>query len=178
MDTFDLKKYLAEGRLYENEMDQLGDELATAIKDKLEAKKDKINEAVDPISILAYVLAGTTLTNIIAKFAKKLFAKYKFGKGEEAATKIYNFTHKLEQDFKSPIKTVIGLFTKNEKAQNIVTDALFILLLFVLGGMAGAEAITALKKGKLSSAGVNALKAGLKGKDIATVSKDIAATAL
>jgi hypothetical protein len=36
MDTFDLKKYLAEGQLYENEMDSLGDELADAIEDKLD----------------------------------------------------------------------------------------------------------------------------------------------
>jgi len=41
MDKFDLRKYLAEGQLYENEMDSLGDELADAIEDKLEDKKTK-----------------------------------------------------------------------------------------------------------------------------------------
>lgn len=173
MDTFDLRKYLAEGQLHENEMDQLGDELAAAIEDKLEDKKGELKEIVDPISILSYVLAGTTLTNIIAKYAAKLFKKYNFGKGEKAAEKIYNFTSKLEEDFKSPIARVVGLFTKSEKAKILVTDALFILLLLTLGGMAGGEALAALKKGKLSKAGLSALKAGLKGKDIATVSQEI-----
>lgn len=163
--------------IHENEMDQLGDELAAAIEDKLEDKKGELKEVVDPISILSYVLAGTTLTNIVAKYAGKLFKKYNFGKGEEAAKKIYNFTHKLENDFKSPIKRVIGLFTKDEKAKTIVTDALFILLLLALGGLAGTEALAALKKGKLSKAGISALKAGLKGKDVATVGKEIAQTA-
>ena len=90
MDNFDLRKYLAEGQLYENEMDSLGDELADAIEDKLEDKKEELNEAIDPISILSYVLAGTTLTNIIAKYVGKLFKKYNFGKGEAAAKKIYD----------------------------------------------------------------------------------------
>ena len=177
MDNFDLRKYLAEGRLFENELDDLGNELASFIEDKLEDKKGELKEVVDPISILAYILAGTTLTNIIAKYAGKLFKKYNFGKGEEAAKKIYDFTHKLENDFKSPIKRVIGLFTKNEKAKIIITDALFILLLLALGGLAGTEALVALKKGKFSEAGISALKAGLKGKDITTVGQEIAQTA-
>ena len=177
MDNFDLRKYLAEGRLFENELDNLGDELAAAIEDKLEDKKGELKEVVDPISILAYILAGTTLTNIIAKYAGKLFKKYNFGKGEEAAKKIYDFTHKLEDDFKSPIARIVGLFTKNDKAKVLVTDALFILLLLTLGGMAGGEALKKKKKGKLSKAGISALKAGLKGKDIATVGQEIAQTA-
>lgn len=177
MDTFDLRKYLAEGQLHENEMDQLGDELAAAIEDKLEDKKGELKEVVDPVSILSYILAGTTLTNIIAKYAAKLFKKYNFGKGEEAAKKIYDFTHKLENDFKSPIARVVGLFTKDEKAKILVTDGLFILLLLALGGMAGSEALTSLKNGQLSKASLSALKAGLKGKDIATVGQEIAQVA-
>ena len=61
-------------KVNENEIDALAKELANAVEDKLEDKKDDINEAVDPISILSYVLAGTTLTNIIAKYVGKLFA--------------------------------------------------------------------------------------------------------
>ena len=44
MGNFDLRKYLAEGQLYENEMDSLGDELADAIEDKLEDKKEDNEE--------------------------------------------------------------------------------------------------------------------------------------
>ncbi len=159
-------------KVNENEIDALAKELANAVEDKLEDKKDDINEAVDPISILSYVLAGTTLTNIIAKYVGKLFKKYNFGKGEAAAKKIYDFTLKLEGDFKKPIGRVVGLFTKDEKAKNMVTDGLFALLLLGLGAKAGTEAFSAVRKSNLISGGVSGLKAALKGKDLATLIQD------
>ncbi len=87
MDTFDLKKYLVENTLHENEMASLADELADEIKDTLEDKKDELKEIVDPITLLSTVLASTTLVNIMAKFATKIFKKYNFGKGKNAAKK-------------------------------------------------------------------------------------------
>ncbi len=167
-------KWPKQGRkkVNENELDALARELANAVEDKLENKKDDINEAVDPVSILSYVLAGTTLTNIIAKYVGKLFKKYNFGKGEAAAKKIYDFTHKLEGDFKKPIGRVVGLFTKDEKAKTMVTDGLFALLLLGLGAKAGTEAFSAVRKSNLISGGVSGLKAALKGKDLATLIQD------
>ena len=162
--------------IHENEMDQLGDELADAIEDKLEDKKDELNEIVDPISVLSTVLAGTTLTNILAKYAGKLFKKYNFGKGEEAAKKIYDFTHKLEGDFKKPIERVIGLFTKDVKTKKIITDSLYALLILALGVKAGGGALQSLSKGNVSAGTVSGLKAALKGKDLSTLIKDIAGT--
>ena len=159
-------------KVNENEIDALAKELANAVEDKLEDKKDDINEAVDPISILSYVLAGTTLTNIIAKYVGKLFKKYNFGKGEAAAKKIYDFTHKLEGDFKKPIGRVVGLFTKDAKTKTMVTDGLFALLLLGLGAKAGTEAFSAVRKSNLISGGVSGLKAALKGKDLATLIQD------
>ena len=159
-------------KVNENEIDALAKELANAVEDKLEDKKDDINEAVDPISILSYVLAGTTLTNIIAKYVGKLFKKYNFGKGEAAAKKIYDFTHKLEGDFKKPIGRVVGLFTKDEKTKTLVTDGLFALLLLGLGAKAGTEAFSAVRKSNLISGGISGLKAALKGKDLATLIQD------
>ena len=101
--------------------------------------------------VLSTVLAGTTLTNILAKYAGKLFKKYNFGKGEEAAKKIYNFTHKLEKcDFKKPIERVIGLFTKDAKTKKIVTDSLYALLILALGVKAGGGALQSLSKGNVS----------------------------
>jgi hypothetical protein len=174
MDTFDLRKYLAEGQLYENEIDSLGDELADAIKDTLEDKKEELNEVIDPISILSYVLAGTTLTNILAKYVGKLFKKYNFGKGEAAAKKIYDFTHKLEGDFKKPIERVVGLFTKDQKTKILITDSLFVLLLLGLGAKAGTDAFNSIKSSNVVSGSLSSLKAALKGKDIASIIKNLA----
>ena len=174
MDNFDLRKYLAEAKLSKNEMDSLGDELADVIEDILEDKKDELNEAIDPVSILSYILAGTTLTNIIAKYVGKLFKKYNFGKGEAAAKKIYDFTHKLEGDFKKPIERVVGLFTKDIKTKKLVTDGLFALLILALGVKAGGDAVKVLSKGNVGAGTISGLKAALKGKDLSTLIKDIA----
>lgn len=173
MENFNLKKYISEGELYENELESLGTELANAIEDKLEDKKD-LGEAIDPISILSYLLAGNTLTNIIAKYVGKLAKKYDFGKGAAAAKKIEDFTHKLEQDFKGPIKRVVGLFTKDDKTKSIVTDGLFAALLLGLGARAGVEAFNSLRSSSVVAGGISSLKAGLKGKDIIGLVKDIA----
>jgi len=174
MDTFDLKKYLAENTLHENEMASLADELADEIKDTLEDKKDELKEIVDPITILSTVLASTTLVNILAKFVGKIFKKYNFGKGEEAAKKIYNFTHKLEEDFKGPIKRIVKLFTKDEKTIRLVTDGLYALVILSLGVKAGSGAFQNLAKGNIATGTVNGLKAALKGKDLSTLIKNIA----
>ena len=160
--------------IYENEMDSLGDALADEIKDTLEDKKDKLKEIVDPITILSTVLASTTLINIIAKFSGKIFKKYNFGKGEEAAKKIEKFTHKLEQDFKGPIKRVVSLFTKDPKTLKLVTDGLYALLILSLGIKAGSGAVQSLSKGNIASGTISGLKAALKGKDLTTLLKDIA----
>ena len=70
------KKKTNESYLEENfEISSLAKELANAVEDKLEDKKDELNEVVDPISVLSTVLAGTTLTNILAKYVGKLFKK-------------------------------------------------------------------------------------------------------
>ena len=175
MDQFNIHKYLRESYLSEaNELDSLGDELASAIKVKLDSKKDEINEAVDPISILSYILAGTTLINIIAKYVSKLFDKYNFGKGKEAADKIYDFTHKLENDFKKPIERIVGIFTKDQKVKLLITDSLFVLLLLGLGAKAGTEAFNSLRKSNVVAGGLSSLKAALKGKDIISIIKNIA----
>ena len=172
--NFNLQKYLKEGHLVESELDVLGKELAAAIEIKLDDKKEELNEVIDPISILSYLLAGTTLTNILSKWVGKLFKKYDFGKGEEAAKKIEDFTHKLEDDFKGPIKRVVGLFTKDEKTRSMITDGLFVALLLGLGARAGLEAFNSLRSSSVVAGGVSSLKAALKGKDIVTLIKGIA----
>ena len=178
MDTFDLKKYLAEGQLHENEMDSLGDELADAIEDTLEDKKEELNEVIDPISILSYVLAGTTLTNILAKYVGKLFKKYNFGKGEAAAKKIYDFTHKNEEAFKAPIKRVVGVFTKNEKYKKIISDILYALVILGMAGQAGGDAVNYIKKAGYLKGGLYGLKSLVKGTEVAVILKGVVQDAI
>ena len=169
MDTFNYTQYLKEGYLTESELEALGKELANALEDEFEEKKDLKEVA----GLISTILAGTTLTNILAKYVGKIFKKYNFGKGADAAEKIEKFTHELEEKFKSPIDFVVGKFVKDEKKKNLITNGLFILLLLALGLKAGKEAFTALKRSQVVSAALPGLKSILKGKDIVGILKNI-----
>ena len=178
MDNFNYKKYLKEGYLTENELDALGDELAAAIEVNLDDKKEELNEVVDPISILSYVLAGTTLTNIIAKYVGRLFKKYNFGKGEAAAKKIYDFTHKNEEAFKAPIRRVVGIFTKNEKYKKVISDILYALMILGMAGQAGGDAVAYIKKAGYLKGGLYGLKSLVKGTEVAVILKGVVQDAI
>ena len=183
MDKFNFKAYIADNPLLreQEELDasDIGDDIADvadslddAIEGELE-KQEELNEVLDPASLLSYLLASTTVVNILSKQAMKIAKKYNWGKGEEAARNIYKFTHELEEKFKSPIRFIVSKFTKNEQRVRLITNSLFVLFLGYLAYHAGGDALKYLKKAKLSSGGIAGLKAALKGKDIISTTKDI-----
>tara|TARA_R110000782_G_scaffold182409_1_gene272573 strand:+ start:354 stop:935 length:582 start_codon:yes stop_codon:yes gene_type:complete len=187
MDTFDYKKYLAEGRLFESEEDQFGaeldsfaDQLAGEIKDELEDHKEdiqksdkEVNEIVGVIGIIGYILLSNTVANMLSKFAKKQFAKRDWGKGEAAAKKIYDFTHKNEEAFKAPIKRIVSLFTKDAKKQKIISDILFAIVVLAMAGQAGGEAVGYIKKAGYLKGGLYSLKAAIKGTEVSNIIKNV-----
>jgi hypothetical protein len=187
MDNFDLKKYLAEGKLFESEEDQfgaeldaLGDQLAAEIKDELEDHKEDIqksdkelNEIVGVVGIIGYILLSNTVANMLSKFAKKQFAKRDWGKGEAAAKKIYDFTHKNEEAFKAPIKRIVSLFTKDAKKQKIISDILFAIVVLAMAGQAGGEAVSYIKKAGYLKGGLYGLKAAIKGTEVSNIIKNV-----
>jgi len=187
MDNFDLRKYLAEGRLFESEEDQFGSELdalanqlAGEIKDELEDHKEEIqksdkelNEVVGVVGIIGYILLSNTVAHMLSKFAKKQFAKRDWGKGEAAAKKIEEFTHKNEEAFKAPIKRIVSLFTKNAKTIKMVSDILYAVVIFAMAGQAGGEAVSYLKKAAWLKGGLYGLKAAVKGAEVSTILKGV-----
>ena len=192
MDTFDYKKYLAEGRLFEDEekkfqlekfgseLDAFADNLADEIKDELEDHKEDIqksdkelNEVVGIAGIIGYILLSNTVANMLSKFAKKQFAKRDFGKGEAAAKKIYDFTHKNEEAFKAPIKRIVSLFTKDAKKQKMISDILFAIVVLAMAGQAGGNAVGYIKKAGYLKAGLYGLKAAIKGTEVSNIIKNV-----
>ena len=185
MDNFNLKKYLAEGKLFENDEDQFEDDfseigkaLADEIEDELEDHKDELNEVAGVVSIIGYVLLSNTVANMLSKLAKNLSAKYEWGKGEEAAKKIYNFTRKNEEAFKAPIRRVVGLFTKNEKSKKMISDILYAVVILLMAGQAGGDAVGYIKKAGYIKGGLYGLKAAVKGGEVATILKNVVQTAV
>jgi hypothetical protein len=187
MDNFDLKKYLAEGKLFESEEDQfgaeldaLGDQLAAEIKDELEDHKEEIqksdkelNEIAGVVGIIGYILLSNTVANMLSKFAKKQFAKRDWGKGEAAAKKIYDFTHKNEDAFKAPIKRIVSLFTKDTKKQKMISDILFAIVVLAMAGQAGGNAVSYVKKAGYLKGGLYGLKAAIKGTEVSNIIKGV-----
>jgi len=186
MNTFDLKKYLSEGRLYEEDEDQFendlaiaGNKLADEIESELENQKDvEINELFNVVGVLGYVLLSNTVANMLAGLSKKLFKKYNFGKGEAAAKKIFDFTHKNEEAFKTPIKRVVGIFTKNEKYKKIISDILYALLILLMAGQAGGNAVDYIKKTGYLKGGLYGLKSLVKSTEVAVILKGVVQDAL
>jgi len=183
MSNFDFKSYIANNPLLKEQeeldfadigadMAGVADSLDDAIEVELE-KQEEINEALDPASLLSYLLASNTVVNILSKQAMKIAKKYEWGKGEEAARNIYKFTHELEEKFKSPIRFIVSKFTKDSKKVKTITNSLFVLFLGYLAFHAGGSALKYLKQAKLSAGGIAGLKAALKGKDIIATTQDI-----
>ena len=185
MDNFNYKKYLSEGRLYEEEEDQFendlaiaGNKLADEIEDELESKDVEINEIATVVGILGYVLLSNTVANMLSGLSKKLFKKYNFGKGEAAAKKIYDFTHKNEEAFKAPIKRVVGIFTKNEKYKKIISDILYAIMILLMAGQAGGDAVAYIKKAGYLKGGLYGLKSLVKGTEVAVILKGVVQDAI
>ena len=156
---------------FDVEFDSLGDELAGAIKGELEDHKDELNEVVGVVGILGYILLSNTVANMLSKFAKKQFAKRDWGKGEEAAKKIEKWTHNNEVAFKAPIKRVVGLFTKNEKWKTVISDVLYAIVILLMAGQAGGDAVGYLKKASYLKGGLYSIKALVKGGEVSTIIK-------
>ncbi len=189
MDNFDFKAYIADNPLLKedegadinvsqlgSDMSALANSLDDAVEDQLEKSEEQegeIKEALDPASLLSYILASNTVVNILSKQAMKIAKKYEWGKGEEAARNIYKFTHELEEKFKSPIRFIVSKFTKDSKKVKTITNSLFVLFLGYLAFHAGGSALKYLKQAKLSAGGIAGLKAALKGKDIVATTQDI-----
>ena len=183
---------LYEGRLFEDEEDQFGDELdafaddlADEIKDELEDHKEDIqksdkelNEVVGVVGIIGYILLSNTIANMLSKFAKKQFAKRDFGKGEAAAKKIYDFTHKNEEAFKAPIRRIVGIFTKDAKKKKMISDILFAIVVLAMAGQAGGEAVSYLKKAGYLKGGLYGLKAAVKGTEVSNIIKSVVQDAI
>jgi len=187
MDTFDYKKYIynnpllqekvedngPEEKAFDTEFDALGDELAAAIKGELKGKEEKLDEIAGVVGIIGYILLSNTVANMLAKFVKKQAEKRDWGTGKEAAEKIYKWTHDNEKAFQTPIKRIVSLFTKDAKKQDQIAQILYAIVILMMAGQAGGNAIGYLKKASYLKAGLYSLKTLVKGAEVHTIFKNV-----
>ena len=189
MNNFDYKSYLKnnyllqeelkdngpEEKVFDNEFDALGAQLAGAIKNELGDKAKKLDEVAGIVGIIGYILLSNTVANMLAKFVQKISKKYNWGKGEEAAKNIYKWTHDNEKAFKAPIRRIVGLFTKDEKKKDQISSILYAVVILMMAGQAGGNAVDYVKKASYHKGGLYGLKSAVKGKEVHTIFKDVIA---
>ena len=192
MNNFDYKSYLKnnyllqeelkdngpEEKAFDNEFDALGAQLAGAIKNELGDKAKKLDEVAGIVGIIGYILLSNTVANMLAKFVQKISKKYNWGKGEEAAKNIYKWTHDNEKAFKAPIRRIVGIFTKDEKKKKMISDILYAVVILLMAGQAGGNAVSYIKKAGYLKGGLYGLKAAVKGGEVATILKGVAQDAV
>ena len=112
---------------------------------------------------------------MISGMAKKIAKKQGWDKVEDKSKAIYDWTHKNEEAFMSPIKRVLSvvLVGKAKKYLEPVTKGVYALLIFTMAGAYGGEAIQALRKSSWGQGIFNTLKSFVKGKEVHTIFRNI-----
>ena len=143
-----------------------------AVLDK-ELKDGELNEFVDPVSILSYLLLSNTVIDMLGKYSAKVLRKLNLNKAADKADAIHNWAHNNEKAMVNVIATVIKPFVKDEAKREQIAKGLFIAVLASLGVQAGIGALDAIRGADVGSAALGMTKSALKGRDIAVVGKEI-----
>ena len=146
-----------------------------AVLDK-ELKDGELNEFVDPVSILSYLLLSNTVIDMLGKYSAKVLRKLNLNKAADKADAIHNWAHNNEKAMVNVIATVIKPFVKDAAKRDQIAKGLFIAVLASLGVQAGIGALDAIRGADVGSAALGMTKSALKGRDIAVVGKEILAS--
>ena len=151
--------------LSENEEKALGLALKREVEKEL-ADDGKLDEALDPLSLLGWFLAGNTATNMISKYISKKLRKFGWDKAADKAQWLADKTHKIETNMISSIDSWLSFVVKDPQVRDKMAKAIFVVVLGVLAGKAGMGAVDAMEKSQSFSAVASTVKTALKGKDI------------
>lgn len=159
--------------ILESDETQLGSELAKAIEAEFGEEGD-VNEVITTVGILSWALASNTVLDILGKYAAKGFKKLGLDKTADKADAVHKWAHNNEVNIVKAISGFMKPFIKDEKKRQLVAKGLFIAMLAGLGVKAGIGALNALRGANVATATISAIKAALKGRDIAVVGAEIA----
>lgn len=148
----------SEEAVFDNEFKKAANDIAAALEKELESKEKKeLNESL-VLGTIATIMTLNSIVNLVSKYSAKLFRLLKFKKGEDIAEKIHHWAHDNEVAFQSPIRRVLGFFVKDAKTLDILTKAIYAL---VVGGMAanyGVQVLDSLSKAEWFASALSALK--------------------
>lgn len=159
--------------ILENAEQQMAADLAKAMETEF-GKEGEINEALTVVGILGWALASNTVLDVLGKYAAIALRKMNLDKAADKADAIHKWAHHNEVNIVKVLSGFIKPFVRDEKKRQLVAKGLFIAILAGLGVKAGIGALNALRGGGVASATISAVKAALKGRDIAVVGGEIA----
>jgi hypothetical protein len=159
--------------ILESDETQLGAELAKAIEGEFGEEGD-VNEVITTVGVLSWALASNTVLDILGKYAAKGFKKLSLEKSANKADAVHKWAHNNEVNVVRAISGFTKPFIRDQKKRDLVAKGLFIAMLAGLGVKAGIGALNALRGANVATATISAVKAALKGRDIAVVGAEIA----
>jgi len=157
----------AEEKAFDAELMNAAKGIAGALEKEFKAKsKDgkELNEAV-VTSIIATVMTANAVVGFVSKYAAKLFKLLKFKKGEDIAEKIHHWAHDNEKAFQAPIRRVLGFFIKDSKQLDLVTKAIYAIIVGSMAAGYGAQAVSKLSGAEWFKGSLTALKTLAKGEE-------------
>jgi len=180
MDNFDLKKFLVENKLtansrllegdngeaaFDSELSNAANGIAAALEKELKNKnQQQLDEAVVTATIAA-ILTANSVIGFISKYSAKLAKLLNWKKGEDIAEKIHHWAHDNEKAFQTPIRRVLGLFIKDQKTLDLLTKAVYAIVVGSMAAQYGAEAVEKLGKADWFQGSVTSLKTLAKGEE-------------
>ncbi len=153
----------ADEKAFDAELMAAANAIAGAIGNELKNKDPKQLDEALITSTIAAIMTGNAIVSFISKYAAKLFKLLKWKKGEDIAEKIHHWAHDNETSFQSPIKRVLGFFIKDTKTLDMVTKAIYAIVVGSMAAGYGAQAVDKLSHAEWFKGALTALKTLAKG---------------
>jgi len=110
-------------------------------------------------------MTSNAVIGFISKYSAKLFKLLKLDKAEDIAEKIHHWAHDNEKAFQAPIKRILKFFIKNETTVELLTKAVYALVVGGMAGQYGVAAVNKLSQSEWFSSALSALKTVAKAEE-------------
>ena len=149
----------SEEEAFDKEFSRAANDIAVALGNELKAKdKKELSESITVLGIVAGIMTGNAVIGLVSKYSAKLFKLLNFKKGEDIAEKIHHWAHDNEMAFQSPIKRVLGFFVKDAKTLDLLTKAIYAIIVGSMAAGYGVAVVDKLSKADWFAGALSALK--------------------
>lgn len=153
----------ADEKAFDVELMAAASGIAGAIGKELKSKDTKQLDEGIITGTIAAIMTGNAVVGLISKYSAKLFKLLKWKKGEDFAEKIHHWAHDNEKAFQSPIRRVLGFFIKDAGKLDMVTKAIYAIVVGSMAAGYGAEAVDKLSHAEWFKGALTSLKTLAKG---------------